>query len=234
MVKSSCVSTEHISSLLALYDGLNDDDDEVRDEAAVAAKAVLGQAFVPLEAADRLLHWLATQHRNNVAFRAVVASRIVSQPGAREPSLDWRPANDQLTEALRFDGSLFVVEEQNLFVDEVRETQRWASLLRILRWDESKDKALLALNGWVAGGLHGIKLLVDKEEDGPLGWASNPQVFAVCMRVAIMASTLVDVNLASAELRSVLADLTGKLRSCEAHISGYLCDALFVEASQGP
>lgn len=88
---------------------------------------------------------------------------------------------DQLDQAMKFDDSLFVVEEQNLFIDEVRETQRWVAVFETLEWDV-KDETLIHLTEWMNEGLAQMNDLA-QVEDGPLGYASKPDVFAILSRI---------------------------------------------------
>ena len=224
-------ANHHLPWLLALYDALNDDDDEVRERAAAAAAPVLGgQQLAAMEAARRLLGWLgqsASQSPSSGAFRAHAAGRMVGHASsvdveeASSSSSSWTPAEAQLREALRFDGALFVVEDQNLFVDEVREALRWRDVLfppppsPQLRAPSPTTPAatptptqqiqiqtpeLRALASWTEDGLRALGRLVaenehadadaEAEADGPLGWASKPEVFAICARVLVCAAAL--------------------------------------------
>lgn len=195
----------YLTALVALYDALNDDDDQVRDIAAGAAKILLhSHALVPLEAANRLLHFLTEHFGQSPLFHSIVADRLVGHYGTcaattsqiRSPHT-WEPAKVQLDRVMRFDDSLFAVEEQNLFVDEVRETKRWVDVAERLEWghtrmDEDTDKQHVGnqhpalvdkLVEWVQDGLVHLATLAHVNKDGPLGWASDPAVFAICTRL---------------------------------------------------
>ncbi|KAK2058083.1 hypothetical protein LY76DRAFT_487412, partial [Colletotrichum caudatum] len=134
----------------------------------------------------------------------------------------WEPAEAQLATALRFDDSLFVVEEQNLFIDEVRESTRWAAVLEDVFSPSSSSfssspstsvaATAMALTQWTSSGLDALLGLVSPDQgddddavDGPLGWASDPQVYAVCARVLVCAAALTRTDASGAEL------LRGKL-----------------------
>ncbi|KAI9166889.1 HEAT repeat protein [Paramyrothecium foliicola] len=209
VVKATCSSEEYLPAVIALYDALNDDDDEIRDMASAAASHILGQPWVPIEAASRLLSWLGDNFGANVTFRAIVVGRIAGQSSASELTGAWEPAEAQISQALQLDDSLFAVEEQNLFVDEVRETERWISVFRMMGW-EGHDDSLLRLDGWVTGGLQKIALL-SQQEDGPLGWASNPDAFAVCARI-VHAGAVMTQGHASADLRDAARSVQDALR----------------------
>lgn len=230
--------------LLALYDALNDDDDEIRDEAADAASSILGTPLVAMEAVNSLLRWMTNHFGHLEEFKVETVCRMIgsssrsgtlapagspppSLGGSGEPTANstplllhrWTPAEAQLARALTSDDALFFVEEQNLFIEEVRETVRWADIaFRSLRWNNTgpadgsssppPPPPLLALESWATQGLRAlIRLLITDSttsittsigdgggesggSDGPLGWTSKPAVFAICARVLLSARAL--------------------------------------------
>lgn len=203
-----------------MYDSLNDDDDEVRDTGAAAAKHILGQAAVPIEAANRLLEFFATNFKNSLQFREIVVSRLV----AAAPE-QWTSAADQIEDALQKEDALFAVEEQNLFIDEIRETKRWVSVLESLTVDVS-DSSLLKLDDWLLEGLEALQRLC-KQDDGPLGWSSNPQVFATASSVLRCSVSLVSSHRASTQLQVKLRNLKEVLdANKDGNISGLLVQPL--------
>ncbi|KAH9900343.1 putative death-receptor fusion protein-domain-containing protein [Xylariomycetidae sp. FL2044] len=212
------LSEAHIPWLLALYDSLNDDDDEIREAAAEAAAPILGRALVSVEAGQRLLDWLAVQFKDAQGFRAHVVSRMIGhyQPVANNNNnnttsaaegttalLDaWVPAHQQLASAMRFDDSLFVIEEQNLYIDEVRETKRWSNVYTSLPLlPQSSERAAAAagasrdddeaLRAWTLAGLRTLMHIAEEpRRDDALGWTSKPEVFAICARILTCAAVL--------------------------------------------
>ncbi|KAF5018056.1 hypothetical protein F66182_9980 [Fusarium sp. NRRL 66182] len=214
---------EHMTALLALYDSLNDDDDDIRDIGSAAVKSILGQALVPIEAANRLLLWLAQRFGHHSKFRQLTVCRIMGLPRYPEPESGRISIKDQLEAAMKFDDSLFVIEEQNLFVDEVRETRRWISIYESLTWD-SKDSALEALTTWTSAGLEAMQSLVSRE-DGPLGYGSKPEVFAILSRV-IRASAALMTHHPDAEAHQSIAKLSSILQEGQGHMSGLLLQPL--------
>ncbi|KAK1971837.1 hypothetical protein LY78DRAFT_688694 [Colletotrichum sublineola] len=210
-----------LPALVALYDALNDDDDEVRDLASVSAGHVLARPLAALDAAPLLLARIARDYRDAPAFHALLASRLAGHSGTVQPEAipasgshggdAWEPAETQLATALRFDDSLFVVEEQNLFVDEVRESTRWAAVLEDVFSSSSSSSphaavTITALTQWTSSGLDALLGLVSPDRgddvgvDGPLGWASDPQVYAVCARVLVCAAALTRTDATGAGL----------------------------------
>ncbi|KAL0930859.1 HEAT repeat protein [Colletotrichum truncatum] len=191
-----------LPALVALYDALNDDDYEVRDLAAVSAKHIFSQSLASMDAASRLLTYISTKYRSAPAFHALLLSRLTGQARADA----WTAAEAQLTESLRFDDSLFAVEEQNLFIDEVRESYRWTAV-----FERSTDADGEKLAQWTSDGLDALLKLAREvhTDDGPLGWTSKPDVYAVCARIVLCATALAKTSAGSevtkklAELRSV-------------------------------
>lgn len=196
----------HLPWILALYDSLNDDDDEVRAVAATAAGNVLGgQSLSSIEASTQLLDWLCKEFGNTDEFRTHVACRMVghassdSQPVGSLPA-SWTPAAEQLSLAMRFDDALFVVEEQNLYIDEVRESGRWKGAFATCfppSLPVAADESILGpLSAWTLTALQALIQIADKPDqspsnrDGPLGWTAKPAVFAICHRILICAVCL--------------------------------------------
>jgi len=200
----------HLPWLFALYDALTDDDVEVREAASEAAMPILGLALVPVEAGARLSRWLAAQFGHDAGFRAHVAGRMIGHEfgyatySTREESvsnlseLGWVSPKAELEEAMRFDGSLFVIEEHNQYIDEVREVKRWTDAFLSTATAEANGGMPDVTNfiaEWTLEGLRTLAELMQPESptacDGSLGWTSKPQVFTICARIVICASALV-------------------------------------------
>ncbi|KAK3391959.1 putative death-receptor fusion protein-domain-containing protein [Sordaria brevicollis] len=188
-------SSAFLPALSALYDALIDDDDEVRDLASAAAAPVVGQQMVPPSAADRLAAWTTEMFFGEEEFQDHLVSRLTT---GNSPVTDKEltSAAEQLLTAFQFDDSLFATEEQNLFIDEVRETRRWQREL-IARASGSDDiaskPAFAKLSKWTEEGLKYLVRLVRANTDVPLGWSSDQHVFAACARVLLCAVAVVKV-----------------------------------------
>ncbi|KAF7547387.1 hypothetical protein G7Z17_g7765 [Cylindrodendrum hubeiense] len=214
---------ECLPALLAVYDSLNDDDGDIRDIGSAAVKSILGQPLVPIEAANRLVAWLAQHFGDSSTFRQIVAGRIMGD--TRFPRVDNGDAKfpDQLKEAMKFDDSLFVIEEQNLFIDEARESQRWVAAFESMQWSP-EDDALKHLTLTVYGGLVPMDSLTN-EEDGPLGYGSKPQVFAILSRV-IQAAAALTRHHPDLSQRASIKQASRVFESGKGHISGLLLQPL--------
>lgn len=184
-----------LPSLFALYDSLNDDDDEIRDLSAQTASALLKKSLLPLAASRELAAYLKQKYPNSTLFAENVVCRMTGNPitYAFKYELEGLPlqtAAVHFSKALKNDDSLFVEEEQNLFVDEVREVKVWSELVC--------EKSSYILEGWVREGLKSLNELLEKE-DGPLGWMSKAATFAVCMRILVTAKAILRVGSAAGE-----------------------------------
>ncbi|KAG6315225.1 hypothetical protein E4U22_008050 [Claviceps purpurea] len=147
----------------------------------------------------------------------------------------WEPAKAQLDRVLRFDDSLFAVEEQNLFVDEVRETNRWVDVFQHLQWDRSTEKdahgadedsvLIEQLVTWVRDGLLYLGALAGEKKDGPLGWASDPAVFAICTRL-VRVSVALSANSATKQddLERAMSVARDAMASDSGRVSGLLTE----------
>ncbi len=181
--------TKYLPLLSALYESLIDDDDEVREAAALAASSLMGVTAVAPTAADGLVPWLRERFAESEEFGARVVCRMVGQP---YPAGELRlvPAEVQLGKAMEFDDSLFAAEDQNLFVDEVREAVRWRGALGGSGGGETPSASVGCLRDWAEAGLRCLIGLLAEREDGPLGWTSDQHVFAVCARVLVCAGAV--------------------------------------------
>lgn len=193
---------KYLSIFSALYDSLIDDDDEVREVAASAAAAVAGRHMVAPEAADNLVALMGQKfgdgHEGQEEFARYVVYRLVGQQrlllshfAKGETPLPLTSAEELLQKAMDFDDSLFAAEEQNLFIDEVRETLRWREhAFSVLVGGQKSSESLVE---WTRDGLEYILRLVSSGEkgEGPLGWTSDQHVFAICARVVLCAGGIV-------------------------------------------
>jgi hypothetical protein len=195
-----CSDGHTASSLFALYDTLNDDDDEIRDLGAKTVSSLLGKSLVPLAAQVEFADWICKQHYNRPGFAWSVVHRMsgnTSYDAISRCGPELLRAEDQLLHAMKEDDSLFVEEEQNLFLDEIREGKVWCQVFESVSNDHLKEEEVAkawgkpkrSLEAWA---LEGLKALIDflQKDDGPLGWASKPSVFAICMRIILSACAI--------------------------------------------
>jgi hypothetical protein len=196
----NALDSEHLfSSIWALYDSLNDDDDEIRDFSALTVSRLLKKSLVPLAARLELVEYVYSYLGRTSSFSREVVRRMTGSYAYCSQKY-LAPVKLQLARVLYEDDSLFVEEEQNLFIDEVREaklwtkffegveldgtTWRWAEIQRV--WAEPHTE----LAFWVKDGLGTLIKILD-EEDEALGGISKPAVFAIFMRVLLCANAII-------------------------------------------
>ena len=206
-----------MGAFLAFYDLLNDDDEENRRDAAHSVSSVFSDpssyskpqdegkiSLMPLASASELLSFLRSSYRDSPDLCSEAILRLTgpsSEYGSRivagvPTSTKEKSSNGMgLTsfkvlfgQARKEDNVLFVEERQNLFIDDVREAERWAEVLQDLSY-AAVEGFVSYLETWV---LEGLAVLLDaaNEEDGPLGWTSKPDVFAMGLRVIVAAEVL--------------------------------------------
>lgn len=175
--------TAFVPSLLALYDALVDDEDEVRDVSARIVSRILGRCLIPLAAQTKFFSWLEKNFNMDRSLCDTTSARLT---GSRV-----EPVSSQLSLAMEEDDTLFVEEEQNLFSDEVREARIWVEILVHVE-GSAWEGVIACLSSWVVDGLAVIRsTAISETVDGPRGWTSNPQVFAICMRTILTGNALI-------------------------------------------
>lgn len=178
---------------VAILDYLNDDDSDIRGIGAdTFACLTSSHTLVPEASAKAHSSWLLSTYCDSFTFPSQVLKRIAC--GNTDESFKLiehdplRNTSDELTHALVRDDALFAEEEQNLYVDEVRDARLWNDILAQARgpaWENAALKVVI----WARASLHAIRYV--EMLDGPLGWMSNPHAFAICARVMIAARTVV-------------------------------------------
>ncbi|KAK5664241.1 hypothetical protein OQA88_458 [Cercophora sp. LCS_1] len=198
---------DHLPALSALYDGLIDDDDEVREVAAEAASGILGpSSLMPPTAADRLVEWLGGQFQGQQEFRQHVIHRMTGQlPLWGQEEFMLPPADEQLRQSMEFDDALFATEEQNLFIDEISETKRWQKAFARYVGAVGEEASYRELVKWTVSGLKCLMQLAEKE-DGPLGWTSDQHAFAESARI-VLCSVAIAESGKSEEVSRLVAQL---------------------------
>lgn len=203
MKDPSAANYSHIYPLLSLYDTLNDDDDDIRDLGAQTVSKLLKRSLVPLAAQLELVEYIKHLYGGRAAFQWSAACRMTGHTFQNLKIESHLPtsARVQFCTVLKENDSLFIEEEQNLFIDEIREARIWSNAFKDVDLGPYTtadintlwEPPFSALTSWVEDGLSIMMDLLIKE-DGPLGWASKPAVFALCMRVILSAKTIIQCN----------------------------------------
>jgi len=175
---------------------LNDDDDEIREVGSVIAcnircsqaSSLRSETCVPLVAGQQLVTHLAKFYRHSEdlciqAIQRITTSHLVNH------RLELSP-NQRLINATAENTALFVVEKQNLFIDQYRETILWSQVLKQMSTKAISTSTAGALSTWVHDSLILLSGKAGQELDGPLGWTSKPDIFVFGMQ-AICAADVV-------------------------------------------
>lgn len=200
-IDSNVCKDEHsLASLFALYDTLNDDDTDIRDLGAMTVSKMVGKSLVPLASRLELANLIRSLHQKSSIYAWIMVRRMTGQCSLENVDIDQRQissAAEQLELAMRTDDSLFIEEDQNLFVDETKEAELWSKTFVSantecgddIKYSTAWKLPCTLLGEWVLNGLKTLAKLLDRP-DGPLGWASKPTVFAICMTIILSASSI--------------------------------------------
>lgn len=189
---------------LAMYDCLNDDDSEIRELAAKALSMWKSQSLIPIAAQKSLADSIIEDCHSHPLLSWNIVSRMTGSLKivlSENHNLDSPAKMFQV--ALNVDNTLFVEEDQNLYIDEVREVKFWGDVLDkfLFHHDVSErddgqttfDKApISALISWTENAVQVLNTI--DQQDGVLGWSSKPPAFSACMRTIICACALLKLN----------------------------------------
>ena len=135
------VDAVFLNIYLALYDMLNDDDEEIRDLTSSTASWVLSYSSLspgksvslsPLDASALLATFIAQSYSTslslcNTAIQYMVGQKArISSPMRRRKLI---PVSDIISELRKESTVLFVEEKQNLFIDDIRDLDIWAKTI---------------------------------------------------------------------------------------------------------
>lgn len=198
-----------IPSLLALYDVLNDDDDEIRDVGAEAVSFILKKNLIPLAAQTEFLSWLSlhfSEADNASVLLEYVIRRLTDTPCDGGNAL--KNTRAQLELSLQQNTALFVEEEQNLFIDEVREVKQVCQMSYILVTNQKSLAKSLTMSEFVVWTLAALRALNElTRPDKPLGWTSKPATFAICARILTCAGAVLDLKRAGVEAEEIMESI---------------------------
>ena len=211
---------------LVLYDLLNDDDDEIRDLAALAtAKLLQAQhstttttaAAVPLLTTHKLASHLCTAYPTSTALATEALRRLTHT--AAPAALFSVPFADMLAADRTQDNALFATEKQNLYKDDALDTVFWARVLAGLA-----PRALTAaqrdgLAAWATDALRVLSETASREADAALGWTSKIEVFALLVGVLEAADVVLRCGAApdQGRMRKALRVFLDQAEGAEVH-----------------
>ncbi|EPE28716.1 ARM repeat-containing protein [Glarea lozoyensis ATCC 20868] len=200
-----------LPSLFALYNALNDDEEEIRMLAASVVAAITEKALVPPAAADELVNWLTAHFNDSNLFGRIVANRIIGSANlglGDESNTSSVEVRAQIEKSFAQDTELFAVESQNLWIDHHGETLRWAQVLGKLRIDvlKQRNSSLKKIVSYAVKGLETLNTTLKTRHDGAFGWSSKPEAFTSCTRVICCVNiTLTHLNSLGPSLDEAIA-----------------------------
>ncbi|KAL1605095.1 hypothetical protein SLS60_004638 [Paraconiothyrium brasiliense] len=179
---------------ITLYDMLNDDDEEIRDAAAIATTALLNThsttpatiPSVPILTSHRLASFLTTHFPTSPALCSEALRRLTATP-FRYP-LFSKPFAHTLAQEREEDTTLFATEKQNLFFDPTLDALFWSRVLAVCTPPPNLARKL---GFWVEEALRLLLETSEKEGGGALGWSSKTEVFTLGMRVLCAADVAI-------------------------------------------
>ncbi|TKA35051.1 hypothetical protein B0A54_14559 [Friedmanniomyces endolithicus] len=188
---------------MAVYDLLNDDDEDIRLLAATTTSRILAtddgiacdRASVPAVASQRLLAFMVRKWSTDPDFAQEVTHRAFH--ALRSGQLNVRPWSQ---DDAKTSTSLFAEEKQNLYVDEAREVKAWSQVLMSLPPTAVPKRLVRHLSLNVTEGLNALILHATEPNGGPLGWSSRPEHFTLGLQIIYGAQYLLWLSKAGVDL----------------------------------
>ncbi|KAL8776544.1 MAG: hypothetical protein Q9213_008227 [Squamulea squamosa] len=197
--------------LLAIYQSLLDDDEDVRNRGAATisklpvsvntqddSQVVQIPLMVPA-ARHRLLDLLKDcYHKSSTLWMEAVQRLVgiqpsqifIDSPGKRRQTLQLSSPRALLERLRPEDTTLFVEEKQNLYIDEAHEATVWSEVLLNLDHTATEHGMLRRFETWTVEGIDALIEAAETEVDGPLGWTTKPEVFTLGARILHAAQVL--------------------------------------------
>ncbi|GIZ45496.1 hypothetical protein CKM354_000865900 [Cercospora kikuchii] len=200
---------------LAVYDLLNDDDEDIRLLASeiitqiLAAGPTRAPAFEPIVASQRLLAFCIGRWPDSPGFVAHAFQRAFDIANAETVP---RSVARQLEASTQNNTALFAEEKQNLYIDEAKEVRVWSQVLQKLSV-QSIDKALIAkLATWVDEGLNALTAHSESNADGALGWTTTePEIYVLGLQVVYAVELLFNLSARGAKIPLQPSELRKRL-----------------------
>ncbi|KAF2025373.1 HEAT repeat protein-like protein [Setomelanomma holmii] len=185
-----------------LYDLLNDDDDEIRDIAALATASLLRDQIthdsnrtfikrpevkhtVPLLTSHHLAHFLSRTFSTSPYLPTAALRRLLNTPTPTR--LFPIPFESVLKYERKEDTALFATEKQNLYKDNTLDAVLWTRILTALPPASIPSNLRVGLVAYIRHALAVLAHVAELERDGALGWTSKPEVFTLVVRVVCAA-----------------------------------------------
>ncbi|KAK5745012.1 hypothetical protein LTR17_001763 [Elasticomyces elasticus] len=190
------LSQDMISLCIAVYDLLNDDDEEIRMLAATATSRILAvdacptiqHALQPAVASQRLLIYMVRKWSNDPDFANQAISRAFGADYVDRESVD-----EQIKASMTSNAALFAEEKQNLYIDEAREVKAWSHVILKLPSTAPHKAATMHLSYWTDNGLKALTAQAMDQRGHP-DWCSQPGIFTLGLQVIYGAECLLRLS----------------------------------------
>ncbi|RMZ31999.1 hypothetical protein D0859_03882 [Hortaea werneckii] len=225
MLKDGHLLSCFASLCFAVYDLLDDDDEDLRLLASSAVSSILDAGANDGSAQEELVPVVASQRL--VGFMLQTMSRdqrLIGEAFDRSfgtSSQGFPNVADHLNTFGQIDKALFVEEKQNLYIDEAREVKLWAQVLLRAPADMLTIHLRKQLSAWVSEGLCALTSKMAESGDGPLGWSSRPEVFVLGLQLVYGAEVLLScvergtrIYTPASSLRRSLGELKLSIERC--------------------
>jgi hypothetical protein len=212
---------------LAVYDLLNDDDEDVRLLAAGVVSRVLAanttalssppQILEPIVASQQLLAALHKRYTTSDSHASHLTSIALSRAFNFSTTAAPLSVADQIASLSSTDTALFAEEKQNLYLDDAREVRIWAKYLQRLPPPAFSEQELASFTNWVLEGLTHLSTAAEATTafDGPLGWTTKEEtIFTLGLRVILGVEVLFSWVGKGVRLSTRPSDLRMKVFEC--------------------
>ena len=183
-----------LPALFVIYDGLIDDDEDIRVKSAQCASWLLSSMDVseheknlsPAAAVEDLLEMFTKQHQYSQLLLQEALGRML---GSRTKRIIEVSFAERLRRAEDNSTTLFAEERQNQFVNEYREAENWTRIAK--QSQKMTDGVGVDLVAWTQEGLvHMLSKLKTENAasiSGPLGIFSRLEIFLLVARLLLAA-----------------------------------------------
>ncbi|KAK1057256.1 hypothetical protein LTR74_014307 [Friedmanniomyces endolithicus] len=229
------MSRDMLGLCMAVYDLLNDDDEDIRLLAATTTSRILAtddgiacdRASVPAVASQRLLAFMIRKWSTDPDFAQEVTHRAFH--ALRSGQLNVKPWSQ---DDAKTSTSLFAEEKQNLYVDEAREVKAWSQVLMSLPTAAVPKRLVRHLSLNFTEGLNALIFHATEPNGGPLGRSSRPEHFTLGLQIIYGAQYILWLSKAGVDLAvrpSTLRYQLANLAFCQSSLG---CHALLRDEAE--
>jgi hypothetical protein len=187
-----------LAAILLVYDCLNDDDEEIREVAAEIASRALQPSYqtyprkpiIPIVASQKLAGLMTTSFPESSSLFFEAVKRLTGVKRRNKDGELLPSASRSFENSSREETALFIIERQNLYIDDVREAMLWSAVARRLSPRAAKCGTLRALSSWAHSALSKLLSKTRDFDNKALSWPSTPKAFVFGMRAVCAADVV--------------------------------------------